>query len=183
MLITTFPRSGLHFLYSSINLNYNIKENINKTHTPICGKNAVTIIRNPKECISSAVAMDIALNVLLDLSEKNIVQQINYFCKGYIESIKYYHQHIKEIYPIKFDDFALDHNLEIKKLLDHYNIKYNYKKNLIEVEDTFGKKFVASSKQIKEYDKIYELTTPLIANAELAYSSMIDAINNKEHIS
>ena len=127
--------------------------------------------------------MDIALHVLLDLSEKKIVEQINYFCQGYIESIKYYHEHIKKIYPIKFDDFALDHNLEIKKLLDHYNIKYNYKKNLIEVEDVYHKNFVASSKQIKEYDKIYELATPLIVDAELAYNSMIKAIDNKEHLS
>lgn len=68
-------------------------------------------------------------------------------------------------------------------MLNHYNIKYKYKNSLIYIEDDYNRNFVASSKQIKEYNKIYELVTPLIANAELAYSSMIDAIDNKEHLS
>jgi hypothetical protein len=43
--------------------------------------------------------------------------------------------------------------------------------------------FVASSKNIKEYNGICELAKPLMINAELVYESMIKAINNKEYIS
>lgn len=185
MLITAFPRSGSHFLRESIILNYNIKENIDKTHTPDCGKNAVTIIRNPKECISSLISMDILFHRPLYLPEQNsdafFIQRINQLCDSYIDSIEFCHKHIKEIYPIKFDDLVLDPNIEIKKMLNYYNIKYKYKKNSIKIKDDYDLKFVASSKQIKEYDKIYELVTPLVVNAELTYNSIIKAIDNKEH--
>ena len=187
MLITSFPRSGSHFLRESIILNYNIKENIDKTHTPDRGKNAVTIIRNPKECISSLISMDILFHRPLYLPEQNsdafFIQRINQLCDSYIDSIEFCHKHIKEIYPIKFDDLVLNLDIEIKKMLNHYNIKYKYKNSLIYIEDDYNRNFVASSKQIKEYDKIYELVTPLVVNAELTYNSMIKAIDNKEHLS
>lgn len=187
MLITAFPRSGSHFLRESIIVNYNIKENIDKTHTPDRGKNAVTIIRNPKECISSLMSMDILFHRPLYLPEQDsdafFIQRINQLCGVYIDSIKYWHKHIKEIYPIKFDDLILNPDIEIKKLLDYYNIRHEYKKSLIYIKDNHDRKFVASSKKIKEYDKIYELVTPLAINAELAYNSMIKAIDNKEHLS
>ena len=187
MLITAFPRSGSHFLRESIMLNYNIEGHIDKTHTPDRGRNAVTIIRNPKECISSLMSMDILFHRPLYLPEQDsdafFIQRINQLCSAYVDSMEYYHKYIKEIYPINFNTLVLKPNIEIKKLLDHYNIKYKSKKKSIEVKDDYDLKFVASSKNIKEYDKIYNLSIPLATNAELAYNYMIKAIDNKEHIS
>lgn len=187
MLITAFPRSGSHFLRESIMLNYNIEGHIDKTHTPDRGRNAVTIIRHPKDCIPSLISMDILFHRPTYLSEREpdafFIQRINQLSSAYIDSIEYYHKYIKEIYPINFNDLILNPDIEIKKLLDHYNIKYKYKKSLIKIKDDYNLNFVASSKNIKEYNGIYELVKPLIINAELVYESMIKAINNKEYIS
>ena len=97
--------------------------------------------------------------------------------------MEFYYENIKKIYPIKFNDLILNPDYEIKKLLNHYNIKYNYKKSSIELEDDYELHFIPSSKNIREYDRIYELVTPLVVNAELTYNSMIKAIDNKEHLS
>ncbi len=188
MLLTTFPRSGSHFLRSSINLNYNIEENIDKSHSmKIRGENEVTIIRNPKDCIPSVVSMNALMHSQLYLPKYDLdlifTQRIKRICQAYIDFMEFYYENIKKIYPIKFDDLILNPDYEIKKLLNHYNIKYNYKKSSIELEDDYELHFIPSSKNIREYDRIYNLAIPLVENAEQAYNYMIKAIDNKEHIS
>jgi hypothetical protein len=172
IIISTYPRSGSHFLQNSIH--YSTGNFILKTHEPVYDKKVISIIRNPLDSIVSSVSMHGIDRSIVKLNKQMFVNipynglSINDFI---VKSKAKYESFYQYLYSLdnnqiifKYEDLInnielvidflckeinIIKNIEIDKNIIHNHIYNHIEKNGI----TPG--YSLTSKKNKDYNEIY----------------------------
>jgi hypothetical protein len=156
IIVTTFPRSGSHFLKKHINENFYVDENFIFTHDMVLkeSNNLITIVRNPKDAISSLITMNYHYRVnnksfqLLSIDKEIMTVKIRYY--------KYYQYLLNSNVDIIIDYNFLNTNID--QIIDHIGKKLNLKRNNKNIEFLLNNetesKHLITSKESMHYEQI-----------------------------
>lgn len=158
LTLTTFPRSGQHFLREHIaqrflleDFKYTHEEEKNKKYTTI------TIIRNPLDSIASWVAMQNYYDKEID--HVKIIKNVK-LCQA---KYKIFYKYILSNVNIIIDYNYLNSNTEdiIQYIGQKINIVPNSNNVILNIKDESDKKHIVSSKKNKEYETIVNITNKI----------------------
>ena len=158
LTLTTFPRSGQHFLREHIAQRFSL-ENFKYTHEEEKNKEyiTITIIRNPLESIASWVAMQNYYDKEID--NDKIIKNIKLCQVKYKKFYKYILSNVNIIIDYNY----LNSNTEdiIQYIGQKINIIPNNNNVVLNIKDEYNKKHIVSSKKNKEYDLILNITNKI----------------------
>jgi len=176
ILINSYPRSGSVFLAELINSMRTMQYETTVVHLPqIIGIDEVitiTIIRNPKECITSDIFKWLLVGKLPEnINELDII--IKSECKNYLYFLEM--SKLKKSYLINFDKLIKNPKEEIIKFLNKYNFSSEFNLNIDNVLDVIKQKKFADDRH-----DLYTGHFPRGANQDPEYIKIWEYIKNND---
>jgi hypothetical protein len=175
ILINSYSRSGSVFFAELIN-SIHTPEYVSASvlHVPeiigISEAITVTIIRDPKECITSNIFLGLPFNNFLE-DFKKLDYTIKYECNHYLKFLKM--SKLKESYLVDFKKLILNPKNEIVKFLEKNNIN---KDVVIDVDNIL--KGIEQKKFPDDKHDLYTGHFPRGAHQDPEYLKIWDHINN-----
>lgn len=163
-LITSYPRSGSHFLSDKINSIIGIPTLIN--HHPIKSDPGISCIRNPIDSISSWISMTLSASELRDPKFAKNSKSVELFISTLFTSMSKQYEAFyvflkkSDHFFINYENLINDPDKVVYDLADKLNLKIlQNPRSTKKWEDDRLSGFIVTSKKEKQYRYIYDFVT------------------------